>query len=137
HFLKLGLAGRADEARHGGNGDSRVGLRELQSYLAKSVDDWCRSNRDATQTPVLLAASNVDFPMTWVCRTPLAERTAATRSVSAADIAALWQRVERLSPRNPVRYAPRDWAETLRTLRYLEQAATSGRSYDAISRSTA
>src|SRR5690606_5607091 len=95
------------------------------------------SNRDATQTPVLLAASNVDFPMTWVCRTPLAERTAATRSVSAADLAALWQRVERLSPRNPVRYAPRDWAETLRTLRYLEQAATSGRSYDAISRSTA
>lgn len=135
HFLRLGLAGRADRSDHGDD-DSRVSVRELHSYLAATVSDWSRRNRDAVQSPVLLPSSDVDFPIAWVYRTSLPDRTTPTPAVSTTDIADLWLRAERLERLDPTRYAPLGWAELRRTLRYLEQAAVAGSAYAATARAT-
>ncbi|MGC1275211.1 MAG: vWA domain-containing protein [Planctomycetaceae bacterium] len=137
HFLRLGLAGRADRPDLGGNGDSRVGLRELHAYLVAAVSTWSRRNRDAVQSPVLAAGDDVDFPVTWVYRTSLPDRTAPTPAVSPADVADLWLRVERLERFDPIRYAPLDWSEIRRALHSLEQAANAGSAYAATARATA
>lgn len=137
HFLRQGLAGRADRPEIGGNNDSRVGLRELHAYLAKSVSDWSRRHRDAEQTPLLFAGNDVDFPLTWVCRSKLPEPTAVSSAVSAETIAGLWERAERLERHDPLRDAPLVWTQIRRTLHFLEQAADAGSGYAATARTTA
>jgi hypothetical protein len=49
HFVIEGLKGDADESRGG-----RINALNLSKYVQKKVENWVRSNRDASQRPVLL-----------------------------------------------------------------------------------
>src|SRR5262249_21551348 len=49
HFVIEGLKGEADESRGG-----RINALNLSKYVQKKVENWVRSNRDASQRPVLL-----------------------------------------------------------------------------------
>lgn len=142
HFLRLGLAGAADDAIEGGNGDHRVSLHELAGYLENHVDGWVRHNRADRQRPKLIPESAGDFTIVWALRkgtqAKLAAReppTSSGASVAAArDIGPLWQARDRLAAKQPLRFDPLAWREFEQKLLWLEQASSAGLAYKAPAR---
>jgi hypothetical protein len=129
HFLKLGLAGAADE-----NGDRQVSLHELVRYVKRNVDAWTCKHRAVHQTPVLYPPDTGDSAIAWsmnpkdlaVLTAPVAKPSLAEESAAGNKLAALWLAHDRLESLHADHFAPGTWPELEYNLVWLEQAATSG-----------
>ncbi|MFO0945241.1 MAG: hypothetical protein U1D30_04730 [Planctomycetota bacterium] len=55
YLFARGIAGEADDARFGGDGNRRLTLAELSQYLKTRVSAWTRRNRADSQTPELVS----------------------------------------------------------------------------------
>jgi hypothetical protein len=141
HYLRLGLAGAADDPSEGGNGDHRVSLHELRDYLQSHVDAWVRHNRVDHQLPRLIPESAADFTVVWALNKATQRRladaapsTSTGSSVTARDLDPLWQARDRLSAFEPLRFDPLAWRDFEQKLLWLEQAAVAGGGYKAPAR---
>ena len=141
HFLRLGLAGAADEASEGGNGDHRVSVHELSKYLTHHVDDWVQQNRADRQRPKLIPESAGDFTIVWSLNKRSLKRLADASPAStgagvtvARDVDPLWQARDRLAAQQPLRFDPLAWRDFEHKLLWLEHAAGSGGAYKGLAR---
>jgi hypothetical protein len=124
-----GLEGMADE-RPWGDGDGRVGLRELAGYLGDEVDRRSIIHHGRHQSPLVLPtvpATGPDVPIAWtVRRSRRSAPGAATRDPEQlAWLQRRWGTVERLRPR-AVQERPTAWAAYERLLMRAERLAAAG-----------
>jgi Mg-chelatase subunit ChlD len=136
HYLRLGLAGAADGAQEG-NGNGRVSLVELQSYLQDKMNRWALHHRGHSQRPLLVPAGAPDFDIVWsqrkstwremVARSEQIERAAP--SVSSTALRDFWTSHDRFAQYEPYRYDPLAWRDFEHRLLELELLANSGRGY--------
>jgi hypothetical protein len=141
HYMRLGLAGAADDPSEGGNGDHRVSLHELRDYLQSHVDAWVQHNRADRQRPKLIPESAADFTVVWALNKSTQRRlaeaappTSAGAGVTARDLDPLWQARDRLAAFEPLRFDPLAWRDFEQKLLWLEQAAAAGGGYKAPAR---
>lgn len=125
-----GLEGMADE-RPWGNGDGKVGLRELAGYLGDEVDRRSIIHHGRPQTPVVLPAlphTGPDIAIAWKVRGARRTAPAATGGRDAEQLAWLqrrWTEAERLRPR-AVMERPTAWAVHERLLLRVERLGVAG-----------
>ncbi|QDU95982.1 vWA domain-containing protein [Lignipirellula cremea] len=125
HFLIEGLRGAAFDDSN----DGRVNAYELFDFTASAVAGWVKSNRQASQTPLLLPegdvgqerASAIDLGVISRSYKPVEPPTRAVVGRQPLDEA--WQRCEQLSSaqNSPCDYAPQLWRIMLDTLVRYEQ----------------
>lgn len=135
HYLVLGLAGAADP-----DGDGKITLWDLYSYVSEKVSHWASVNRGAVQTPVLLPrgaegerrarAITVGF-LARGAVAPVEEEIAAFRP--PADLRTAWERHQRLDSQNPhpAVFTPHAWSRYQRWLLRYEQHLRAGDSAGA------
>lgn len=126
-----GLEGMAD-ARPWGDGDGRVGLRELAGYLADEVDRRAIVHHGRHQAPLLLPTwptAGRDVNIAWTVRAT--RRTSPATSTTARDAEQVawlqrrWTTAERLRPR-AVQERPTAWAAYERSLVRAERLGVAG-----------
>lgn len=139
-FLRLGLAGSADDPQHGGNGDRRVSLQELTRYLQTSMDAWTRSNRHARQTPTLIPANATDIHLAWTLSPSSVRRLVAETATLASPLSSvtseqfrrLWFDLLQLREVRLLRDDPSENAYLEQRLLWLERAADAGDGYTSV-----
>lgn len=144
HYVRLGLAGAADQPENGGDGNRRVSHRELHGYLRLRVDAWARHHRADRQTPMLCPENAEDFDVAWsLNRHSLRRVLARSRdvqpeeaSLKPSDMGQLWKRHDGLLALEPHRYDPLAWRNLEHRLLWLEQAVESGQAYQDAARQT-
>ncbi len=128
-----GLAGAADSELDGDR-DRQVSVDELHAYVQTHVSAWARSNRDASQSPQLIAPTAGDGGVSW----PLEEQEwksleaadgEPTLPVSADEVAGLWTVVAESRAIEPTRFDPVGWSRFRRRVVDLEQMLVAGRQY--------
>ncbi|HKD37809.1 MAG TPA: vWA domain-containing protein [Pirellulales bacterium] len=135
HFLRLGLAGAADDPSEGGNGDHRVSVHELTKYLQTRVDSWVEHNRADRQRPMLVPEDARDFTVVWSLNKTAQKRltdnqpSTQTSETVARGINTLWEAHDRLAAQQPNRFDPLAWRDFEHKLLWLDEAATSGVGY--------
>lgn len=140
--LRLGLAGAADRSGDSqnigsGNDDGSVSIRELGTYLAKSVDDWTRTHRTTSQSPRVFPTSFDDFHLGWSLKSGELNRQraastfsdVAVQSPSVEELTELWRQIHQLRSLGVYRYDPKGWADIEQRTLWLEQLATAGSAY--------
>ena len=143
HFLRLGLAGAADDPGEGGNGDHRVSVHELTKYLQQHVDGWVAHNRADRQRPMLVPEDAADFTIVWSlnkrAQTRLADAQASSQTSEAVvhGIDRLWQAHDRLAAQKPIRLDPLAWRDFEHKLLWLDEAARLGRRLQDVGQSDA
>jgi hypothetical protein len=139
HFLHLGLAGAADLRSEGGNGNGRVSLRELVSYLEKQTVRRTEHFLADAQRPMLIPENPANFDVAWRLnhrtlrnlQTRVQQTIPAQPRVSAAERQELWRRRDELWAVQPYRFDPLAWRDFEQQLLWLEQLAESGPGYDS------
>jgi len=136
HFLQLGLSGVADQDASGGNGNRKVSLLELQTYLNEQLETWSVATQGRLQQCQLTPAAMDDFNLAsslngrtlrkFTENQPL---TPAARSVDAGTLDELWRQWEQVDQKLAARYAPGRRAQLEQQLLWLEQAAVAGEAY--------
>jgi len=137
HYLRLGLAGAADDAREGGNGDRRVSLHELHHYLQHHVDGWVRHHRADRQRPMLAPRGASDFVVIHAVNRRTLNNVLARAvniskprpAVETSQIVRLWKSHDQLLDHNPYRFNPLAWHELQHQLLWLEKCVNSGWAY--------
>lgn len=136
-FLLASLVGNRADTKIDLDGNFRVSLREMCSYLSQEVDAWSRRNRGSPQKPMLLSAAETNFSVAWASRSFRSRAEEFSPTVEESEIASLWQRAEKLNRYRPLRQNPLAWASIQRSLVYLEAASAAGRGYGSVARSIA
>lgn len=139
-FVRLGLAGNADDPEHGGNGDRRVSLQELTRYLQTSIDAWTRSNRAARQWPTLIPADAADVHLAWTLSPTSVRRLVAETATLASPLSSvtseqfrrLWFDLLELREVRLLRDDPLVNANLEQRLLWLERAADAGDGYTSV-----
>ncbi len=136
HFRDA-LAGKADEKTSGGDGNGRVSLTELVTYVRANVDTWAIANRNARQQPELHSRSKAAFQISWALP-PAARKLPPpeTREETTVDLLTLWRKHDELRELSPQEFAPAQWADFQNKLLSLEQLLAAGSGYDKQSRET-
>lgn len=144
HYVRMGLAGAADQPENGGDGNHRVSHLELHGYLQRRVDAWARHHRADRQTPMLCPENARDFDVAWsLNRHSLHRVLARSRDVQPgeaplkpSDLSQLWKRHDALLTHKPHRYDPLVWRDLEHRLLWLEQAVEGGQAYQDAARQT-
>ena len=136
HYLRLGLAGAADNSTVGGSGRGSVTLAELDHYLQDHVNGWTTQHLGRTQVPQVIPAG-ANFEVSLCLRSGdlkvLLDHAAriepADPAVPAAEIAQLWTKLGTLRTARPWRFDPLSWRSLSLDLIRLEQLAVAGEAY--------
>ncbi len=138
------LAGDADKASAGGNGDGVVSLGELRGWTAKSASAWSRHYRASRMTAELFGGDGqwkLCQELESASRRRLGERLKAVSpeapAVTSDEVDALWGRLQAELPSGVLAYNPELVSRSLRELLWLEAAADSGRAYTKATRRVA
>ncbi|HEY3391891.1 MAG TPA: vWA domain-containing protein, partial [Lacipirellulaceae bacterium] len=136
-YLQLGLAGAADSGESA-NGDGKVSLHELVTYLQREVNAWSEFNRGESHKPTLASGAIEDFHVAYSVRDGetlegLVSKFYAQQRAEPekrTEIAALWAKLDKLRSQELVRQDPlacRDFEFGLLRLEELWQGGSAYR----------